>query len=185
MWQLNKTYGLRHFFGTDDNFFNTKSRTLEITETLARKEFDGVPLRRKVRWSTEVTVHDTLQMKDHLPLVRESGCRALWLGVEDMTATLVKKGRIWDRQLFEHLDAGETTARSYTTFLFKIPGDFAGVESIKVDKGRLTLRERGGATPRELSIDADGLPNNTGARTSDPLDVTRSRCVMEQPMTND
>jgi hypothetical protein len=34
-----------------------------------------------------------LQMKDHLQLVRDSGCRALWLGVEDMTATLVNKGQ--------------------------------------------------------------------------------------------
>ncbi|MEA2735103.1 MAG: hypothetical protein QOE14_1554, partial [Humisphaera sp.] len=60
-------------------------------------EFDGVPLRKKARWYTEVTVHDTLVMKDHLPLVREAGCRALWLGVEDMTATLVKKGQSVDK----------------------------------------------------------------------------------------
>jgi radical SAM superfamily enzyme YgiQ (UPF0313 family) len=97
MWRLHEAYGLRYFFGTDDNFFNTKSRTLEIVETLAAKEFDGVPLRKKVRWYTEVTVHDTLLLKEHLPLVRESGCRALWLGVEDMTATLVKKGQSVDK----------------------------------------------------------------------------------------
>src|SRR5688572_16484090 len=97
MWQLNKAYGLRYFFGTDDNFFNTKPRTLDIVQTLARAEFDGVPLRKKARWYTEVTVHDTLQMKEHLPLVREAGCRALWLGVEDMTATLVNKGQSVDK----------------------------------------------------------------------------------------
>lgn len=66
-------------------------------QTLARAEFEGVPLRRKVRWHTEVTVHDTLQLKDHLPLVHESGCRALWLGVEDMTAKLVNKGQSVDK----------------------------------------------------------------------------------------
>jgi radical SAM superfamily enzyme YgiQ (UPF0313 family) len=97
MWQLHKAYGLRYFFGTDDNFFNTRSRTLQITETLHKTEFDGVPLRRKVRWSTEVTVHDTLVMKEHLPMIREAGCRGLWLGVEDMTATLVKKGQSVDK----------------------------------------------------------------------------------------
>jgi radical SAM superfamily enzyme YgiQ (UPF0313 family) len=95
--QLNREYGLRYFFGTDDNFFNNKKRTLEIVQTLAGAQFDGAPLRRKVRWYTEVTVHDTLQMKDHLPLVHESGCRALWLGVEDMTATLVNKGQSVDK----------------------------------------------------------------------------------------
>jgi radical SAM superfamily enzyme YgiQ (UPF0313 family) len=93
MWRLNKEYGLRYFFGADDNFFNTKSRTLEIVNTLASAQFEGKPLRKIARWHTEVTVHDTLQMKDHLPLIRDSGCRALWLGVEDLTATLVNKGQ--------------------------------------------------------------------------------------------
>jgi len=97
MYRLNKEYGLRFFFGADDNFFNDKSRTLDIVEKLARAEFDGVKLRNRARWYTEVTVHDTLQMKEHLPLVRESGCRALWLGVEDLTATLVKKGQSADK----------------------------------------------------------------------------------------
>ena len=96
MWRLYKEYGLTYFFGTDDNFFNNKERTLDIVQTLARAEFDGTQLRRKTRWMTEVTVHDTLQMKEHLKLIRHSGCRALWLGVEDMTATLVKKGQSVD-----------------------------------------------------------------------------------------
>jgi radical SAM superfamily enzyme YgiQ (UPF0313 family) len=93
MGRLYKEYGLRHFFGADDNFFNSKSRTLEIVETLVRAEFEGTPVHHNARWYTEVTVHDTLQMKEHLPLIRKSGCRALWLGVEDMTATLVNKGQ--------------------------------------------------------------------------------------------
>jgi len=97
MGRLNQEYGLKYFFGADDNFFNSKPRTLEIVETLARAEFNGKPLRRNVRWHTEVTVHDTLQMKEHLPLIHESGCRALWLGVEDMTATLVNKGQSVDK----------------------------------------------------------------------------------------
>lgn len=86
-------FGLRNYFGADDNFFNKPERTLEIVEALARTELDGVPLRKRVRWGTEVTVHDTLRMRDHLPTVRRAGVRALWLGVEDMTATLVKKGQ--------------------------------------------------------------------------------------------
>jgi radical SAM superfamily enzyme YgiQ (UPF0313 family) len=91
--RLNQTYGLKYFFGADDNFFNHHQRTLDIVNTLVEAKIDGVPLPRKVRWHTEVTVHDTLQMKDHLQLVHDSGCRALWVGVEDMTATLVKKGQ--------------------------------------------------------------------------------------------
>jgi len=97
MWRLNETYGIRHFFGADDNFFNHKQRTLDIVETLARQERNGKRLGRTARWYTEVTVHDTLQMKDHLSLVHDAGCRALWLGVEDMTATLVNKGQSVDK----------------------------------------------------------------------------------------
>jgi radical SAM superfamily enzyme YgiQ (UPF0313 family) len=76
---------------------------------LANAEFDGTPLRRKVRWGTEVTVHDTLQMKDELSQVHKAGCRALWLGVEDMTAKLVNKGQTVNKTIeaFNRLrDAG-------------------------------------------------------------------------------
>ena len=91
--RLHTDYGLSAFFGADDNFFDDKKRTVEILQTLAETQIGGMPIRKKIRWGTEVTVHDTLQMRDHLRLVRASGVRALWLGVEDMTATLVKKGQ--------------------------------------------------------------------------------------------
>ncbi len=97
MYRLHRTYGLKYFFGTDDNFFNNKQRTLDIADAICRAEFDGVKLRRKVRWGTEATVHDTLLLKDHLPHIRRAGLRALWIGVEDMTATFVKKGQSVDK----------------------------------------------------------------------------------------
>ncbi|MCK4602315.1 MAG: radical SAM protein, partial [Phycisphaerae bacterium] len=93
MSRLYLEYGIRFFFGADDNFFNERARTLEIAETLARKQFNGLTLRNKIRWGTEATIHDTLRMKDHLSVVRKAGVFALWLGVEDMTATLIKKGQ--------------------------------------------------------------------------------------------
>lgn len=95
--RLHREYGLRYFFGADDNFFNHKERTLDIVETLARTQVNGKPMRKCARWGTEVTVHDTLLLRDHLAAVRMSGVRALWLGVEDMTATLVKKGQSVDK----------------------------------------------------------------------------------------
>ncbi|RMF75493.1 MAG: radical SAM protein [Planctomycetota bacterium] len=97
MSRLYDEFGIRYFFGADDNFFNDKKRTLEIIETLARTRIDGAPIRKRIRWGTEVTVHDTLAMKDHLADVRLAGVRSLWLGVEDMTATLVKKGQSVDK----------------------------------------------------------------------------------------
>lgn len=95
--RLHTEYGLRYFFGADDNFFNDRKRTLDIVGTLAKAQLNGKPLRKCIRWGTEVTVHDTLQLREHLPLVRHAGVRALWLGVEDMTATFVKKGQSVDK----------------------------------------------------------------------------------------
>ncbi|MBN2582955.1 MAG: radical SAM protein [Planctomycetes bacterium] len=93
MYRLYREYGLRHFFLADDDFFCDRRRTLEIVETLARAEFNGLKLRSKARWATEVTVHGTLQMSEHMSLVRKAGARALWMGVEDLTGTLVQKGQ--------------------------------------------------------------------------------------------
>jgi len=95
---LGQEYGIRYFFGTDDNFFNDHGRTIEIAEALSRAMADGVlPARKHVRWGTEATVHDTLRISDHIPLLRSAGLRALWMGVEDLTASFVNKGQSVDR----------------------------------------------------------------------------------------
>ncbi len=109
MNRINDEYGVRHFFGADDNFFNDKDRTLDIVETLARARHDSqmTTRRSRFRWATEVTVHDTLQLQEHLSLVRGAGVRALWIGVEDMTATFIKKGQSVDKtsEAFQLLQA--------------------------------------------------------------------------------
>jgi radical SAM superfamily enzyme YgiQ (UPF0313 family) len=96
---LHNQYGLRYFFGTDDNFFANQERSLEILESLATAQTNGVALRKVIRWGTEVTVHDTLGMREHLSLAHRAGVRALWLGVEDMTGALVRKGQTTDKTL--------------------------------------------------------------------------------------
>jgi len=94
MNRLYHEYGIRHFFGADDNFFNDKERTIDIMKKLARvRRTSGTSRLKRFRWGTEVTIHDALQMQDHFSLARKSGIRALWMGVEDMTATLIKKGQ--------------------------------------------------------------------------------------------
>ncbi|MCY2928552.1 MAG: radical SAM protein, partial [Planctomycetota bacterium] len=97
--QLYAEFHLQYYFGADDNFFNDQARALEILGELARRARAGSRAGRKLRLSTEVTIHDTLKMADHLPLARQAGMRALWLGVEDMTATLVKKGQSVDKTI--------------------------------------------------------------------------------------
>jgi len=93
MQQIAETYGIANFFGTDDNFFNDTKRTLDIAEALARRVNTRQRPFCKIRWGTEATIHDTLRLQEHLPVIRQSGLTALWLGVEDLTGTLVKKGQ--------------------------------------------------------------------------------------------
>ncbi len=97
--RLYRQYRLRYFFGTDDNFLNDRARTLDIVETLARKVDAGSRPHSKIRWATEATVHDVLKMADHLPLMRKAGLWALWLGVEDMSGALIRKGQGADKTL--------------------------------------------------------------------------------------
>ena len=107
MLRLHKTYGHLYFFGTDDNFFNNKERAVEIVEELSTTQINGEQLGARFGWGTEATVHDTLKMKDYLPTARQAGLRWLWLGVEDLTATLVKKGQSVDKttEAFQSLTA--------------------------------------------------------------------------------
>ena len=99
MRRLRSEYNIRFFFGADDNFFNDKDRSLAIIEAMARTKIDGEKFHRRISWGTETTVHDTLRMKEHVRLMRHAGVWALWMGVEDMTATLVKKGQTVDNTL--------------------------------------------------------------------------------------
>lgn len=85
--------GISRFFGADDNFFNDRSRLEKTFETMARADVGGVPFRDSVLFSTEATVYDVFENRDLLPLARDAGLRALWIGVEDLTAKLVKKGQ--------------------------------------------------------------------------------------------
>jgi radical SAM superfamily enzyme YgiQ (UPF0313 family) len=69
MTRIESEFGIRFFFGADDNFFNHEERTLDIVDTLARvRTADGK--RHRFRWGTEVTVHDTLKLQEHVPIVR-------------------------------------------------------------------------------------------------------------------
>jgi radical SAM superfamily enzyme YgiQ (UPF0313 family) len=89
--------GINAFFGTDDNFFNQREPVEEIFTELARGEVHGRPFRDSVFFGTEATEFDVFKNQDLLPLCREGGLRAIWFGIEDMTAELVKKGQSPDK----------------------------------------------------------------------------------------
>src|SRR4029078_1714005 len=93
MGQIVKNYGINFFFGTDDNFFNETKRTLEITETLARKQAERKRPHCKILYGTEATVHDTIRLQEHISLIRRAVLSAVGMAGEDLTGTLVKKGQ--------------------------------------------------------------------------------------------
>jgi hypothetical protein len=60
---------------------------------MARGRIGRRPFRDAIWFGTEATEFDVHKNIDLLPLARDAGCRAIWFGIEDMTAELVKKGQ--------------------------------------------------------------------------------------------
>src|SRR5262245_39506864 len=93
MQHIAEQTGLRTFFGTDDNFFNARETVEETFTELARGKIHGKPFAKSAFFGTEATEFDVYKNKDLLALCRSGGLRAIWFGIEDMTAELVKKGQ--------------------------------------------------------------------------------------------
>jgi radical SAM superfamily enzyme YgiQ (UPF0313 family) len=102
---LYETFGLDAFFGTDDNFFNNRDTVVALMEEMTRRKTGGEPLGSRVRFFTEATEFDVHRNQDILPLCHEGGLRAIWFGLEDITAELVNKGQTVGKteQLFAYL----------------------------------------------------------------------------------
>jgi radical SAM superfamily enzyme YgiQ (UPF0313 family) len=87
-------FGVKYYFGTDDNFLNRRETAEDFFQELARaRTARGKRLGHQIRWSTEATQFDTYKNRDLLPLAREAGLFAIWFGIEDLTAELVNKGQ--------------------------------------------------------------------------------------------
>ncbi len=89
--------GINRFFGTDDNIFNHRDTVEEIFSAMARGTIGSEPFRKAITFATEATQFDVFKNQDLLPLARDAGLRALWFGIEDLTAGLVKKGQSPDK----------------------------------------------------------------------------------------
>jgi radical SAM superfamily enzyme YgiQ (UPF0313 family) len=105
--QIAEATGIYAFFGTDDNFFNNRETVEEIFTGMAKGKVRGQPFRKAIFFGTEATEFDVYKNQDLLPLCREGGLRAIWFGIEDMTAELVKKGQSPEKtkHLFELLNS--------------------------------------------------------------------------------
>lgn len=91
--EIHERFGTKWFFGADDNFFNHRETAQDILEALARTQSGGRPLGRKITWGTEATQFDTYKNRDLIPLCSRAGLKAIWFGIEDLTAELINKGQ--------------------------------------------------------------------------------------------
>jgi hypothetical protein len=78
-------------------------------------------------------------------------------GLHQPYAVLVAKSRIFDRPLFQYLDAGQTVARSYAAFLAPIPAGYDGVADLTYTAGRLVLTGHGTGPGRTLALEVGDL----------------------------
>ncbi len=94
MRSVHERYGVKYFFGTDDNFFNHRETAEEMLTAMAQARLsDGRRLGERVRFSTEATQFDTYKNRDLLPTMRAAGMHSIWFGIEDLTASLINKGQ--------------------------------------------------------------------------------------------
>ncbi len=88
-----ENFGIHEFFSTDDNFFNNRETVIELMTAMANTKVNGKPMGEVIRFYTEATEFDVHKNLDILPLCRKAGMRAIWFGIEDITAELVNKGQ--------------------------------------------------------------------------------------------
>ena len=81
-------------------------------------------------------------------------------GLHQPFPILTRKGRIFDRPLFDYLDAKESATRSYAMFLADLPPEFRGVDRIERQGADWILVERGPGTPRRVPLVTGGLSLN-------------------------
>ncbi|MHC4986081.1 MAG: B12-binding domain-containing radical SAM protein, partial [Planctomycetota bacterium] len=68
---LHMAFGIRNYFGTDDNFFNDHERTANVLETMMNAKIGDKMLRHCARIGTETTIHDGWELRHLLPMARK------------------------------------------------------------------------------------------------------------------
>jgi hypothetical protein len=154
-WREGQPVNLRHL--TDNDEPNVVSFTIDEPYgwVTAASPTSGVLI--GYIWKTEeYPWHDNWRsVRNGKPAAR--GLEFGTTGLHQPVPVLVKKGKIFGRPVFAYIDAGETTTRSYAAFLFRIPADYRGVETVSYQAGRLVLREHGPGRGRDLAMEIGNL----------------------------
>lgn len=64
-------------------------------------------------------------------------------GLHEPFPVVARKGKIFNRNLYDFIDAGETVEKRFIAFLATIPNDYKGVETIRLENSALIIGERG------------------------------------------
>jgi hypothetical protein len=63
-------------------------------------------------------------------------------GLHEPFPVIAKKGKIFDSNIYDFIDANEVISKSFKVFLAKIPGDYKGVDDIEISNSILTIKEK-------------------------------------------
>ena len=77
-------------------------------------------------------------------------------GLHEPFPILAKKGKIFDRNIYDFIDADEVKEKSFVGFLSKIPEDYKGVENVQIKESVLIIKEKGMAS-RDITYRIDDL----------------------------
>ena len=67
-------------------------------------------------------------------------------GLHEPLPVVAEKGKIFGRNIYDYVDAGEVITKSFTAFLAKIPSDYKGVEKIETGNSTFTIKEKTSAS---------------------------------------
>jgi len=67
-------------------------------------------------------------------------------GLHEPLPVVAKKGKIFDQNIYDFIDANAVVSKSFTAFLAKIPSDYKGVEKIEVDNSLFVIKEKNKAS---------------------------------------
>lgn len=79
-------------------------------------------------------------LKDGVPMA--FGMEFGTTGLHEPLPLVVKKKKIFGRNIFAVIDSGEVVHKSFMAFLAKIPADYKGVEQIKIHNSIVTIKEK-------------------------------------------
>ncbi len=67
-------------------------------------------------------------------------------GLHEPFPVVARKGKIFGRNIYDFIDAGEVITKSFTAFLAEIPDDYQGVDQVRIEPDRLVIREKNKAS---------------------------------------